>query len=593
MHAFLPGFVRNSVARQLILPVPIIALVGLAAVWLFLPYMIDRNTQEDAVRNAIQTANQFKTIRGYYTKNVISKVLDNGGVSPSIDHKAESDGIPLPATFIHDISELLAEENTRIRLYSPYPFPNRSDRKLDGFQQEAWAALEKDPDAVFSREEIRDGQHFLRVGIGDKMVADACVNCHNSHPDTPKADWKLGDLRGILEIETLIDGQLANGAMLGKLVIGGTVLGSLVLILVTAFVVRGFTGPLGRMTASMRSLAGGDLEAEIPARERADELGSMAAALEVFKENARERSRLMEESEAAKVLEAGKASSMASAIGDFEATTKDVVDGVFATSEQLREAASSLATLADEAGALSQTIGQSTRNASDGVITVSSAADELAASMGEINRQINQSTQITESAGEQVSKTIQQVEALVSSANRIGEVVTLISEIAEQTNLLALNATIESARAGEAGKGFAVVANEVKQLAGQTANATQEISAQVAQIQKATGDAASSIHEIGRTIGSIREASGAVATATHQQSAATQEIASSIAHVAEGTREVDQGVAGIGKSTSGIQSSTELVANSAEELFRKSEQLRGQVTSFLDVVRNGRKQDAA
>ncbi|NRG19435.1 methyl-accepting chemotaxis protein [Rhizobiales bacterium] len=593
MSAFLPGFIRNSVARQLILPVPVIVLFGLAAVWLFLPKVVDRNVQEDAVRNAIQTANQFKTIRGYYTKNVIGKALDNGGVYPSINHKSESDGIPLPATFIHDISELLAEEDTRINLYSPYPFPNRKDRTLDKFQQDAWAALEKDPDAVFSREEVRDGKHFLRVGIGDKMVAEACVSCHNSHPDTPKADWNLGDLRGILEIETLIDDQLANGAALSNWIIAGMLLGSLALILATTLVVRSFTGPLGRMTSAMRALADGELEVEVPAKDRADELGAMASTLEVFRENAQERTRLMAESEAAKALEAGRASSMAGAIGDFEATTKDVVDGVVATSEQLREAAASLASLANEAGTLTQTIGQSTRNASDGVITVSSAADELAASMGEINRQISQSTQITESAGEQVSKTINQVEGLVSSATRIGEVVTLISEIAEQTNLLALNATIESARAGEAGKGFAVVANEVKQLAGQTANATQEISAQVAQIQKATSDAAESIHEIGRTINAIRDSSGAVAAATHQQSSATQEIATSISNVAEGTKEVDQGVAGIGKSTSGIQSSTELVANSAEELFRKSELLRDQVTRFLNVVRNGRDQDAA
>lgn len=255
MKLTLPPGLERSVAWKLILPIPLFAFAAIFAVWWFVPPMVERNVREDATQAAIQTAGQFKAIRGYYTKSVVKKALADGRLKPSFNHKSEANGIPLPATFIHDMSELLTEAETKINLYSAHPFPVRSERKLDDFQQQAWAYLSATPDKNYVRQEMREGKQMVRVAVADTMVSEACVKCHNSHPASPKTDWKLGDLRGVLEVATVIDTQLANGAGLSRRIMMATVVGALLLVLVSLMVVRNLTGPLGRMTAAMKDLA--------------------------------------------------------------------------------------------------------------------------------------------------------------------------------------------------------------------------------------------------------------------------------------------------------------------------------------------------
>ena len=173
---------KNSILWKLILPVPIGLSIAVAAIWLLLPSVIADNIRNDAVRSAQQIAGQFKTIRGYYTKNVIKKVIAEGTIKPSFNHETEAGTIPLPATFIHDMSALLSEEDTSINLYSAFPFPVRGDRTLDDFQQQAWDFLRGNPDDVYVQQEQREGREIVRVAVADRMVAAACVGCHNSHP---------------------------------------------------------------------------------------------------------------------------------------------------------------------------------------------------------------------------------------------------------------------------------------------------------------------------------------------------------------------------------------------------------------------------
>ena len=198
----------GSIVWLLVLPVPIVIALGVIATWLLVPVFVADNVREQAVASAKQTANQFKAIRGYYTRNVISKVVKSKVLKPTINHKTEANGVPLPATFVHDMSALLQKEDTSVKLYSKFPFPNRSSRKLDPFQDAAWEFLVKNPDQDFIRQESADGREIVRVAISDKMVAQACVNCHNTRADTPKNDWKLGDVRGVLEVASFIDGPL-------------------------------------------------------------------------------------------------------------------------------------------------------------------------------------------------------------------------------------------------------------------------------------------------------------------------------------------------------------------------------------------------
>ncbi|WP_020592305.1 c-type heme family protein [Kiloniella laminariae] len=201
----------HSFIWKLVLPVPIFLVIGLGLLWFFVPQSIQNNIVVSTQESAIQTARQFKTVRGYYTNKVIKKIVEDGSLTPTSNHEAEEDGVPLPATFIHDVSALLSKEKISMNLYSGFPFPNRSDRKLDDFQKEAWAFLSSNPEGVFTRQVNLGERSYMRVASADLMIADACVDCHNSRADSPKTDWKLGDVRGVLEVSTDITDQLAAG----------------------------------------------------------------------------------------------------------------------------------------------------------------------------------------------------------------------------------------------------------------------------------------------------------------------------------------------------------------------------------------------
>lgn len=206
---------------NLALAVPLLLAISLAIACFVIPKMIIEDAREAAGQSAVQTVKQFKIIRGYYTKYVIAKAKASGALTPMIDHAGKPGAIPLPATLIHDLSTLLAKENTTMALYSAFPFPNRKDRVMDGFMNDAWAYLTLNPTGVFKREEMHDGKSILRVAVADVFNAEGCVSCHNAHPTTPKNDWKLGDVRGVMEVGTNINPAVrAASEIKGFLLIG-------------------------------------------------------------------------------------------------------------------------------------------------------------------------------------------------------------------------------------------------------------------------------------------------------------------------------------------------------------------------------------
>jgi signal transduction histidine kinase len=223
-------------------------------------------------------ATQFKTIREYYTENVVDKIAADRTFRVSPDHKEDPKAIPLPVTMIHDLSDLLSRQDTTVALYSKFPFPIREDRRLDDFQESAWDFLTRNPQASYSRTETRDGKRIVRVAVADTMTVQACVNCHNTAAASPRRDWKLGDLRGVLEINSVIDAQLANGAALSRSIIVWAVLAGLVLLAITLAVAASVTRPIEGLIGAMQKVAAGNFQTALPGLGRKDEIGRLAAA---------------------------------------------------------------------------------------------------------------------------------------------------------------------------------------------------------------------------------------------------------------------------------------------------------------------------
>ncbi len=370
--------------------------------------------------------------------------------------------------------------------------------------------------------------------------------------------------------------KLLWGMLLAGLAIAGAVV---------YLTTRAIVPPIHAMTATMGRLAEGDHGVEVPATERRDEIGVMAKAVLVFKENMIKAKELAaREAEAQKQREA-RARAIEKLTHDFDADVSMVLRTVASSATEMQATAQSMTATAEETSRQSTAVAAASEQASTNVQTVASAAEELSSSVAEIGRQVAQSTGIAGKAAAEAEITNARVQTLAEAAQKIGDVVNLINDIASQTNLLALNATIEAARAGEAGKGFAVVASEVKNLANQTAKATEEISAQIAEVQSSTTEAVTAIGGIAEVIREINEIATTIASAVDEQGAATQEIARNVQQAAQGTAEVSSNIVGVTEAATTTGAAAEQVLGVATELSQQSETLRGKVETFLAAVK--------
>ena len=351
------------------------------------------------------------------------------------------------------------------------------------------------------------------------------------------------------------------------------------------YVGRGVVRRLVRLQTSMKSIAAGDLRAEI-ATGGTDEIADMAEALQVFKGNMLESNRLRaERSETEKQARAQRRTEMQKLADEFETAVGEIVQTVSSASTELEASATSLTRTAEETQQLSGRVETVSEEASSNVRSVAAATDEMALSIAEISRQVQESNRIAGEAVDQAEATDTRINELSKAALRIGDVVNLITTIAEQTNLLALNATIEAARAGDSGRGFAVVAQEVKALAAQTASATNEISSQIAGMQLATQDSVEAIKQIGATISRISEIAATIATSVEQQGGATREIARNVEQAAHGTSEVASNIVDVNQGARETGLASAKVLSSAQSLSGESNRLKLEVAKFLNTVR--------
>ena len=349
---------------------------------------------------------------------------------------------------------------------------------------------------------------------------------------------------------------------------------------------RSISAPITRMTKAMAQLSRDDLEVEVPARDRHDEIGAMATAVQVFKDNALEMKRLQAERREEELrVEAEKQAAMRRMADDFETGVSHIVEGVSSAATEMQSTAGSMSAIAEETSSQARTVASAAEQASANVQTVAAATEELGSSIAEIARQVQSQTEMATDAADAAKTSDRQVKSLAEQAQAIGEVVDLITAIAEQTNMLALNATIEAARAGDAGKGFSVVASEVKNLANQTAKATEKIAGQIKAIQDQTDSTVQAIDLINEKILAMTEVSTAVASGVEEQNAATGEIGRNVQQAATGTQQVSGAIVGVNQAAQEAGSSANQVLSAASQLSEQAAQLSAQVKRFIEQIR--------
>lgn len=452
-----------------------------------------------------------------------------------------------------------------------------------------------DPEAVSTKTMLKaadaakeTGQKIVAAGgVDPSKDIDRFKDAFTKLIDASKAftgareDSRSQSAAAISAIKTVVNDRAAAASRnraSSTFTMSGTLGAALLFALIIGIVLsRLITRPITSLTAAMRRLATGDTDMALDLAGRKDEIGGMFGAVRVFRDNAIERRRLAEQTEAEQTTRALRQQTIESVINEFRLEIEQLVGVVAGNADQMEATARALAAIAEEARDRAGTAASASELASDGVQTVAAAAEELSASIGEISRQTDTATAVAQRATGEAKKTDATISGLADAATRIGNVITLIKAIAEQTNLLALNATIEAARAGEAGKGFAVVASEVKNLAGQTAKATEEIASQIAQIQSSTGEAVAAIRAISDIMGEVDRTTNVIATAVGEQGHATAEISLNAQKAAGGTKSVAE-------ETQALTRVVGETSQSASQVLAVSNDMNDQATRLREVV---------
>jgi methyl-accepting chemotaxis protein len=405
------------------------------------------------------------------------------------------------------------------------------------------------------------------VAAESDTYLEKAINFNNTGADTATREAAEGYARAFWTVLGIVLGVMIVGAGVGL------------------YLVRDLSRGIAAIVTPMQALGSGDLSAEVTRCGEHNEIGVMAAALQVFKEALIAKKAADEAAARDAEAKIERARRVDGITRNFEAMVGEIVETVASAATELEASANVLTVTAERSQQLAITVAAASEEASTNVQSVASASEELSSSVNEISRQVQESSRVASDAVDQAQTTNSRVGELAKAASRIGDVVELINTIAGQTNLLALNATIEAARAGEAGRGFAVVASEVKALAEQTAKATGEISQQISGIQSATEDSVGAIKEIGDTIGRMSEISSAIAAAVEEQGAATQEISRNIQQAALGTTEVSSNITDVQRGAAETGSASSQVHSAAKSLSCESNRLKVEVTKFLDAVR--------
>ena len=473
--------------------------------------------------------------------------------------------------------------------------------KLVGGTEAAWKALElavsgmQLPPALSTAMSETKAAYFdpQYTGTRDRIIASVAKGEKAEMTGNQWSPYSVGRMMNAVKVaeaalEAAKDHSTAQrSAAMESLLIQLALLAGAVALTLGAMtaVSRRVIKPLHNMRDAMLKVAAGDLSIDTGYAARSDEIGALAGALETFKQQAVDKARIEAQERERNAGAAARQRAVDNYVAEFENMVRQTLAQLGDASGQMRTTSAGLSSVSRQTNARVEVAEKASGEASTSVETVAAASEELSASINDISQQAAHAAGIASRAVAQARNTDGTVQGLAQSAGRIGEVVGLINTIAAQTNLLALNATIEAARAGEAGRGFAVVASEVKSLASQTAKATEEISEQIADIQKVAGEAIDAIKNIGGIIGEVNEVATAIAAAVQQQGAATQEITRSTQFAAQGTKNVSDNITGVKADADAAAAAAEDVKQASQTLETQSQQLGNQVTDFLGKIR--------
>jgi methyl-accepting chemotaxis protein len=616
---------QHSIQAKLVVPIFLgaVVVVGLIALTMFA--VKAKTTELAGVKAASAVADHVKSMRTYYAKEIVPRAK-KAGMGVNFDFDQQENTLPLPATLVKVLGEEMQKTHpgSQVRLYSRFPFPHRAATETyDAFEQEALTAVEKNPQTPFHRLEEINGRLSIRYAVAD-LMQDACVACHNTHPQSPKKDWQVGDVRGVMEVIVPIDqaaARLQASTVQVVSLTGGAmaVLAGLLVVLFRRSVIK----PIQTIAATNAWVSAGDLHARADVQGQ-DELAAMAAGLNSVldqlvhlvestqsERDAMQRSimKLLEEvsdvAEGDLTAQAEVSADMTGAIAD---SFNNMIHQLRTIITHVQDATLQVNSSANEIQTTAEHLAQGSIIQAEQITESSAALDEMAVSIQEVSKNATLSANVAEQAlanarrgatavkntvwamqrmRDQVQTTTDHLHMLGTRSQEIGDIVRLIADIADRTSVLALNAAIEATLAGEAGQGFAVVAQEVERLAERAAEATRQITGLVSTIQSETNAAATAMEESAREAAhgsqiadQAGQALGEIEKVSTRLAELIQSISQAAAQQARGSENLSKAMGDIAAVTQQTAAGTKQAAVSISHLATLADELRGSVSTF-------------
>jgi len=617
--------IQRSIQVKLVLPIVLGALVVVSVSTISMFYFNQKHTELTGLTTARAVAGQIATLRTFYADEVVSRAR-KAGMRVDFDYASKENTLPLPTTFVKVLGEEIqkAYPGTLVRLYSHHPFPHRmANEKYDAFEQEAITAVEKDPQTTFYRMEEFNGRLSMRYAVADVMRA-SCVGCHNTHPQSPRTDWKEGDVRGVVEVVVPVD-QAAAGLQAGTVRLAGFLGGALALlaVIIVRLLRRTVIKPVQALVAINERVSAGDFAARVPVQSK-DEMGELSIGLNTLIDRlvnlleATQAERNSTQAAIQKLL--GEVSDVATGDLTIEADVTMDMTGAIADSfnymihqlrtiiTQVQETALQVSTSANEIYTTAEELVQGSTAQAAQILESSAALDEMAVSTQHVSENAVLSTTVAAQSlanakqgamavqntieamqrmQNQVQETAIRVKSLGERSKEISEIVQLIGDIADRTSVLALNASIEAALAGEAGQGFAIVAQEVERLAERAAVATRQITGIVDTIQSETHEVVQAMQDSTQEViqgAQLADQAGQALSEIENVSTRLAELIQAISlaskQQARGSENLSKAMGEIAEVTQHVATGTKQAAISINDLASLADALRSSVSAF-------------